>query len=238
VKRFAEQCDVIATSCRSLCDALNRNPNVNFSCRWLPNGFFNPTDSKVVADPALKENTIITVGRIGTYLKNNSELMIAFAKSSQLLSNWKLKLVGSIEKDFNSVIDSYFSQRPDLKERVIFTGVITDKRALYDEYAKAKVFALTSKVEGAPNVYAEALFHGCMFVTSNIDAADDITNSGELGMIYKCGDVGALADALVTICNKASKTGMKKHIPKALEYANKYYDWNRNAKKMAYMLYK
>jgi hypothetical protein len=49
-------------------------------------------------------------------------------------------------------------------ERVAFTGAITDKAELYSEYAKAKIFALTSTLEGVtPNVYAEALFHGCMF---------------------------------------------------------------------------
>ena len=35
----------------------------------------------------------------------------------------------------------------------------------------------------------------------------------------------------------ADKRGMQTHIPKALEYAKKYYDWERNAKKLAYMLF-
>jgi len=237
VNRFSGQCDVYATSCRSVRDALNRNPSVAFPCHWLPNGYYNPSGGKPVADPTLKENTIITVGRIGTSQKNNAELMIAFARAAKMLSNWKLKLIGGIEEEFNSFIDDYFSRRPDLKSRVVFTGQITDKDKLYREYAKAKVFALTSLQEGSPNVYAEALFHGCMFVTSNIDAADDITNFGELGMKYEIGDIGALTDALIKTCYRANKAGMQQHIPKALEYAGKYFDWKRNAKKLAYMLY-
>ena len=85
-------------------------------------------------------------------------------------------------------------------------------------------------------MYAEALVHGCMFVTSDIDAGDDITNFGELGLKYKCGDVDGLANALAKLTASANKDAFRKHIPKALDYANMNYDWHRNAKKLAYML--
>ncbi|MCL2690104.1 MAG: FkbM family methyltransferase [Chitinispirillia bacterium] len=237
-KRFAEQCDLIATSCRSLRDALNRNREVHFSCRWFPNGFFNPTGIKVVADSEQKENIILTVGRIGTAQKNNAELLVAFANASRSLSGWSVRLIGAIEPDFQPFIDDYFTQRPDLKNRVIFTGPISDKNELYTEYKRAKVFILTSQLEGGtPNVYAEALFHGCKMITSDIDAADDITNFGELGIQYKLGDIDALSSAFVKVCSNSYSRAFEKHIPKALDYGAKYFDWNRNAKKLAYMLF-
>jgi glycosyltransferase involved in cell wall biosynthesis len=65
-----------------------------------------------------------------------------------------------------------------------------------------------------------------------------MTNYGELGEKYPMEDTVALTDAIVKICRKANRTGIHKHIPKALEYAYKYFDWNRNAKKLAYMLFK
>jgi len=238
VQRFAAQCDLIATSCKSIRDEINRNKSVNFPCRYFPNGFYNPTNTEIIAEPSMKENIIITVGKIGTAPKNNPELMIAFAKASRALKKWKLKLIGSIEPEFLTFINEYFAAHPGLRERVIFTGAILDKAELYKEYAKAKVFALTSTSEGAPNVYAEALFHGCKFITSDIDAADDITNSGELGVKYKRGDVEGLAKALVKACSDADASAFEKHIPKALDYGTKYYDWNRNAKKLAYALLK
>jgi glycosyltransferase involved in cell wall biosynthesis len=205
----------------------------------LPNGFYNPTGTPIVADPARKENIILTVGRIGTAPKNNEELLSAFVKVSEVLSEWSLRLVGPIEPKFQTYINEYFSQHPHLKGRVVFKGAITDKTELYNEYARAKVFALTSRSEGGtPNVYAEALFHGCMFVTSDIDASDDITNYGELGTCYKSGDLQGLANSLIKTCTAADKKGMSTHIPKALAYAAKYYDWSRNARKLAYMLFK
>lgn len=238
VHKFANQCDIIATSCRSIRDELNRNPMVNFSCRWFPNGFFNPTDTVICAKPEKKENIILTVGRIGTAEKNNQELLIAFARISNILTDWKVYLVGPVEPEFQSFIDLYFTERPELKKRVIFKGAISKKEELYKEYARAKIFVLTSPSEGGtPNVYAEALFHGCMFVTSSIDAADDIINFGQLGAKYHVGDVDALSSTLVEICSKANEYTIKKHIPKALRYAEKHYDWSRNAKKLAYMMF-
>ena len=238
VREFSDQCDVIATSCRALRDALNRNPAVSFPCYWLPNGLFSLPGRKTLADPQRKENIILTVGRVGSAQKNNAELLVAFARVSDRLAGWKLHLVGSIEPEFKPLIEEFFKQRPDLKERVVFRGAIADKDALFKEYEKAKIFALTSKSEGGtPNVYAEALFHGCMFVTSDIDAADEITNFGDLGIKYKLGDIDVLSAALVELCKNADKRAFQNHIPKALAYANKYYDWNRNAKKLAYMLF-
>ena len=237
-REFAAHCDIIATSCRQMRDALNRRQDVHFPCRWFTNGFYNPTGIPVIADPELKDNVILTVGRIGTYQKNNEELLTAFATVSQALEGWSLRFVGTIEPEFNSYIDNYYTEHPHLKEKVIFTGPIADKAELYNEYAKAKVFALTSRQEGFPNVFAEALFHGCKFVTSDFDAADDITNYGQLGAKYKLGNIGALNNALIEVCSGAEKDTMKRHIPIALKHAAKYYDWDRNAKKLAYMLFK
>jgi len=235
---FARQCDIIATSSRQIRDELNERTDVKFPCRWVTNGFYNPTDVQVIADQRHKENIILTVGRIGTREKNNEELLTAFAGVSDVLNGWTLRLVGPIEPDFHTYIDSFFSQYPKLKDKVVFTGPITDKEKLYSEYAKAKIFALTSRSEGFPNVYSEALFHGCMFITSDINAADDIINYGELGIKYNCTDIEALKAALVKMCSYADERGVKAYIPKALEYAAKYFDWKRNAKKLAYMLYK
>ena len=238
-RNFAEQCDIIATSCRQMRDALNRNPQVHFPCRWLTNGFYNPTDVPVIADPDKKENILLTVGRIGTFQKNNEEMLTAFAEVSSVLEGWSLRLVGSIEPEFQEYISNYFVKHPHLKNRVIFTGSIMDKTDLYREYARAKIFILSSRLEGGtPNVYAEALFHGCMFITSDVDAADDIINYDELGAKYPIGDAGALADVLVRTCKKADRAGMRNHVPKALKYARQYFDWYRSAKKLAYMLFK
>ena len=236
-RKFAHQCDIIATSCRFLRDELNRNKSVHFPCRWIPNAFYSTIDAEATAKAENKKDIILTVGRIGTAQKNNQELLTAFALVSDVLPSWELRLVGPVEPDFQPFINYYFAQRPDLVERVTFTGAITDKPELYSEYAASKVFALTSMFEGGtPNVYAEALVHGCKFITSNIDAAEDITNYGELGYIYPRGNIDALASSLIGMCTRSGDGAFDKYIPKALDYAAMHYDWSRNAKKLAYML--
>jgi len=239
VQQFGEQCDVAATSCRFMRDYLNRTVVTRFPCYWIPNGFYNPTGLNIRADAEYKENIILTVGRIGDGQKKNEELMLAFAGVADALPDWTLRLVGPVDPNLNEFTDWYFTEYPKLKSRVILVGSIVDKAELYDEYAKAKIFALSSRTEsGSPNVYAEALYHGCMFVTSDVDGADDMTNYGELGQVYTRDDTKGLAQALVNICSNADARAFRKHIPKALAYAERYYDWNRNAKKLAYMLFK
>ncbi len=239
VQKCASQCDWIATSCRQVRDGLNRHKDVNFCCHYFPNGFYNPKNLPIVADVNQKENIILTVGRIGTPEKNNEELLEAFALIAHQIPTWSVRLVGNVAPKFQSYIDTYFSKYPELLDRVIFTGGIYDKAALYKEYAKAKIFAITSPKEGGtPNVYAEALFHGCMFATSTIDAADDITNYGKLGITYTLGNPEELAEALLTLTEKSSPQLLEAHILEATAYAKKYYDWERNAKKLSFALLK
>ncbi len=125
---------------------------------------------------------------------------------------------------------------PHLKERVIFTGAVYDKKELYREYSEAKCFALTSPIEGSPNVYAEALVHGCKFVFSSFDEAEILTNFGELGEVYQHNDIEALSKCLLRLKHKTSEKDFEEHIPKALKYADEVFDWEKNSKKLAYML--
>jgi glycosyltransferase involved in cell wall biosynthesis len=238
IVHFFSQCDLIATSCRNMRDILNRNPDVTFDCRWLPNGFSNVFDIPIIADPKKKENIILTVGRIGTQQKNNEELLTAFAKIAGRLPDWKVHLAGPVDDRIKPFISDYFAAFPDLQDRVVFLGNVVDKNELYSEYAKAKIFVLTSVLEGGtPNVYGEALFHGCAFITSSIDGADDITHFGSLGLKYPSGDAGALAKSMLTLCRAADERYMTRHIPAALKYANQYFDNERIARKLAFMLY-
>ncbi len=236
IRNFFEQCDVIATSSRYVRDLVNNIAEVSRPCYYLPNGFSNFMNLNVIANANIKENIILTVGRIGTEQKNNLELLVAFAKVAHLIPDWKIRLVGSIEESFEPVIERFFDKCPHLKERVIFTGPIMDKQMLYDEYARAKCFTLTSIFEGAPNVYAEALVHGCKFIFSDFDTAEEMTNYGELGYVYNLNNVGMLSQCIVEMAENSSKEDFESYIPKALAYADEYYNWEKNAKKLAFML--
>lgn len=239
VQNFFHACDVVTTSCTSLRDKLNGNPDVNFICGFIPNGFYNPTEIPIEISAKKKENTILTVGRIGSLQKNHMELVLGFAGVAHLLPSWKLKLVGTVEDSFLEFLDMIYKEIPSLRKQIQVLGPIMDKNLLYREYGKAKIFALSSQLEGgSPNVFAEALFHGCKFVTSDIDAADDMTNFGTLGEVYPRGKEQELGKKLLKLCQERGNSQGEEHIQKALAYGDKEFTWERNAKKIAYMLIK
>jgi len=226
-------CDVISTSCYKMTQYLNEKWPP-FVVEHIPNGFFNTSKKQI--EICKKENIILTVGRIGTIQKANEVLMHSFAAIADNIPNWKVRLVGPVEPKFNEVIDSYFKTFPQLKKRVEFVGNITDKEKLYAEYAKAKIFALTSIGEGgAPNVVAEALFHGCYTITSDIEAAIDITDNGNCGSIFGIRDWEALAKILLEVCT--NKELLQNAPQKSVQFAKSHYDWNLIINKINHLLF-
>ncbi|MGL6118955.1 MAG: glycosyltransferase, partial [Fusobacteriaceae bacterium] len=114
---------------------------------YLPNGF----DNKFVEDNFVKkvfsekENIFITVGRLGTRQKNTELILETLSKVD--LKNWKFIFIGSIEKAFEKEISKFYENFPDKKEKIIFTGIIKDRKELYEYYNRSKVFILPSRWE-------------------------------------------------------------------------------------------
>jgi len=215
-------CDVISTSCYEMTKYLNKKWHP-FIVEHIPNGFFNASGEQIKR--CQKENIILTAGRIGTEQKANHILLLAFAIIADNIPDWKVRLAGPVEAQFNEFTDQYFQKFPQLKKRVEFLGNITDKGKLYEEYAKAKIFALTSLDEGGtPNVIAEALFHGCYTITSDIDAAVDITDNEKCGSIFSINDYKALSKILLEVCT--DKKLLQDAPQKSTQFAKSHYDWD------------
>jgi glycosyltransferase involved in cell wall biosynthesis len=134
-----------------------------------------------------KENILITVGRIGTFQKN-TELLLDALKIIDL-KDWKVYIIGPIEAEFKNQIDLFFKENPQLVGRVIFTGNVTDRTELSEWYNKAKVFCLTSRFEGFPIAFSEALYFGNHIISTPIASANYITQSGKYGVIAKADSI-------------------------------------------------
>lgn len=176
---------------------------------YFPNGYDNKVIDKIkIKSFKEKENIILTVGRLGTKEKN-TELLLETLKEVDL-KDWKVYLVGSIDKNFIEHKEKFFEDNPNLKEKIIFTGEIKDKEKLYEYYNKVKVFVLPSKWESFGIVMVEAMAFGNYIITSNTCAANDITNNNSIGKIIEID----------------SKIQLKKEIEKAvqekIELKNKY----------------
>jgi len=197
-EEFLSHCNVITVESKKMKQHLSRK--WPYRIDYVPNASVDFTPRKRV-EYSEKENTILTVGRIGTRQKSNETLMESFRLIADSIPEWKVKLVGGIEETFKPYIEDFFNKSPHLRERIIFTGKILDKNILENEYRRAKIFALTSELEGGtPNVWVEAARNGCYIVCSEIDAVDDATNWGQCGKSFEVNNVRQLSNILLEIC--------------------------------------
>lgn len=136
-----------------------------------------------VMDCSEKENIILYVARVGSFPKN-TELFLNSIKRIDL-DDWKVHIIGEIDKKFELFVKSFMANNSNLKNKVIFHGNITSREEIYNYYSRAKIFCLTSLYEGFPLVFPEALYFGNYIITTDVSGAKDITNNEKFGTIVK-----------------------------------------------------
>ena len=149
-----------------------------------------------------KENIFLTVGRIGSYLKNNEMFLQALKMID--LKGWKVVFIGPIEKnekDFSVYINSFFQANPHLKDSVLFTGPIYDKKVLWEWYNRAKVFVLTSRSESFGIVLMEAFRFRDYILSTKVGFAKEAISYG-YGDFLAQEDANALAVKLQAIIDE------------------------------------
>lgn len=146
---------------------------------YVPNGYDD--DLLVDIDFNKKKKQILTVGRLGTYQKN-TELLLDILSSIDL-KDWTVKLVGSVETDFRSCIDDFYSRNPLLREKVFFTGSISDERKIVELYTKSSVFILTSRFESSALVLIESAINGDYILSTDVGAIQQISSDNNFCFI-------------------------------------------------------
>ena len=231
--QFMNHCDVIATSCKAMQKHLNEK--WPWKIEYIPNGYYNLGTAVKEPEFAQRENTILTVGRLGIAQKATNILLEAFAVIADRIPDWNLKLVGSIDPAFQPVMEQYFAKYPGLVSRVQFAGVISDKEQLKQEYEKAKIFALPSSFEGGtPNVIGEALTAGCVTAVTKIDAWEDAIDYGNCGKAVDINDIQGFASILLELCNSPNLAQLSHN---AYEYAQRNYNMENIVARLYEMLY-
>jgi len=198
VLRLLTYIDLVSVESQVYQHYLNSNQVLGRDVEYIPNGFYDSGIREFI-DPNLKENRILTVGRIGTYQKATEVLCEAFNIFSKTNTDWSLDIVGPIEDDFKTYIKEFFLKHPELKERINFIGAINDRFVLENYYRKAKIFALTSRSEGFPLVFLEAVKYGCYVVSTDLPAAKEITDNEKYGKLFEIDNTVELATILSTV---------------------------------------
>lgn len=150
-----------------------------------------------------KENIILHVARIGTFEKNTEFFLDLVSRVD--LKDFSVIIIGSIEEDFQRYLKDYFIENPILRKKVKFLGEINDRKQLYNLYAKSKIFILTSRYEGYPNVFPEALYFGNVILTTNVGGAFEITQNNLYGYVFKQGDIDSFSQVLNNLITSKNK---------------------------------
>jgi glycosyltransferase involved in cell wall biosynthesis len=230
---FTSRFDLITAESKNICKFLNEVELFNRPVVYLPNGFYNHGMRKDVTF-AEKDNLIITVGRIGSLQKSNEVLLAAFKEFAKMNTEWNLSLIGPIEKSFEQYIKVYFEENPYLLSRIDITGSIDDREVLESKYDKAKIFVLTSKWEGFPLVFLEAIKSGCTILSTDFSSAIDITDDGKYGGLFKIDDSEKLSELMIKYTSDTEF--LKNNCSSIQDYAYKHFYWDVICEKLDYLL--
>lgn len=191
------------------------NKNIKGSrITYLPNGIDQDeiiTKKKVTIN---KKNTIITVGRIGTFQKNTELFLDVLSKID--LDEWNIYIIGPYEDKFKEVICQFFVKNPKLKRNVHFTGPIFDRDLLQRYFIESKCFILSSRFESYGLVLNEAMYYKNYIISTAVGAAPDLIKDEYDGELVSP-DSNSLRRALIHFIENESKI-MEKLIERERDY--------------------
>jgi glycosyltransferase involved in cell wall biosynthesis len=137
---------------------------------------------------------LLAVGRLAQQ-KGFDWLLAAFSRVADANRSWDLVILG--EGSERAALEARIGEL-GLGYRVFLPGRAGN---IGDWYARADLYAMSSRFEGFPNTLGEAMAYGCAAVSYDCDTGPrDIIRDGIDGVLVRpVGDVGALAAALGTL---------------------------------------
>ena len=147
----------------------------------------------------LTEKRVIVVARY-SHEKGIDLLLEAWAQVEKRTKDWRLEVFGDGDTTaFNALIDKLGIDR----RRCQLNGRTTD---IEQEYLKSSIAVCSSRFEGFGMVIIEAM--ACGLAVASFDCPwgpRSIIKDGEDGLLVENGNVGELADALVTLIQDSAK---------------------------------
>lgn len=142
-----------------------------------------------------KDPIIIAAGTLEKW-KGFDDLIRGF---SLLLNHKKAKLIILGEGTLYFKLKSLVSELK-IEDHVLFKGNVKNPLKYF---SKADIFALSSHVEGMPNVLVEAMMAGCTPVATDCDTGPrEILKNGKYGYLVKVKDPISISQGLYEALNK------------------------------------
>lgn len=190
--------DVFTVETKLYYEELKKTAVFKNRIEYLPNGVSLIDIDIDSIDVLPKENSIVTIGRLGTPEKNSPLLLKAIEKLPEsLVRQWKFLLIGPSTQEFIDEVHQFKVSYPNIADSIIMVGSVTDRNELYTYGRKAKIICMTSRSESTCISTLEAMYFGAYpIITNYSDFALDTTNMGIYGIIVENGNADELAQQL------------------------------------------
>ena len=190
--------DVFTVETKSYYEALKKTSVFKNRIEYLPNGVSLLDIDLTELDTLPKENIIVTVGRLGTYEKNNSLLLNAIRNLPiELVKNWEFLLIGPSTQEFSKEVALFKEKNPAIANCINMTGEINNRNTLYSYLRRAKIICMTSLSESTCISTLEGMYFGTYPVITNYsDFTLDTTNNKKVGCIVENKNINALVSSL------------------------------------------
>jgi glycosyltransferase involved in cell wall biosynthesis len=146
---------------------------------------------------SVKENIILTAGRLGSFQKAAEILLEAYVAVAAV-SDYNLHLAGPATPQFRSDLEKYLNDNPLLAGRVFYHGALS-RDDLYRLYNRSRIFCLPSRFEGLAIVFPEAMYYGNIVVTTGNVALVPVIEKYSTGLVVDRDDSPGLAGAILSL---------------------------------------
>jgi len=227
-------------------DALNLVRRVIVTSRWTSriladSDYDVSADSIVVVEPGVdvspKVRTLFDTGDgalnlicVGTLTARKGHAVLFEALSRLPDKNWKLRCIGSVQRD--PVTAEALSEQIrslGLGDRIELLGEVDDV-ALQQEYERADVFVLASYLEGYGMALAEAAAHGLPIISTSAGAIPENAWS-KAALLVAPGNIEALAEAIARLHDDAALR--QQLATNALAARNELPSWTASSQRFA-----
>lgn len=191
-----EKADVIIFQTDGARDYFKENEKIYGKSAVIPNPVVLKDDVKElrtnIPDFSSRDNRVVTVGRLSLIQKRQDVLIDAFELVHKKHPELELVIYGDgpDKSKIQDIIDN-----KGLSHCITLAGKISDvEKTIYN----ARVFVLSSDLEGIPNALIEAMSVGvpCVSTDCSPGGARLLVNDGENGYIVPRGDFAALASRI------------------------------------------
>lgn len=172
------------------------------------------------------KNFIFTAGSIDPY-RGLEDVLYALSELAPQDTSLRLVIAGGVRphmRTFHEKLKALTLQL-DLNDKVFWAGNLTESEMAWC-YSKCSIFVMTSRVEACPNIALEAMFYGCLCVSSQNKPMPEFFQDAAL--YYQAQDPRSLETAITKASNLT--LDRKKEYSKLAQMRATQFTWELTAK--------